>query len=757
MGKMTFFELYKIWSKKSFIISVVVILIINVFLLWYTNLSDGTEPELYSYKLFQEDIRDMTDQEKYDYVKKLYDDIQGINFVNEILNYRALSNEMGEQLAEQKMASNPDLFEKYYKSFQNENYLKYTKSKEQEEKFINEIYDEMVKVSGYKEYLSKVQENKSNLSSISIFTNNSQKNTFSSRNIQKSAADYKKLDDVKISFYPSKGIVSAMKNNISDVLLILSVFLFVGILMYEEKEKRLFYITRATRKGREHSIVAKLMATLMNCIIVTVLMYGANILFFSETTGMGEWFRSIQSVAPFMESNLHINILEYSLLSIFTKAMVLFGVGAFIMFVSIVSKQSFMPFLIGGVSIGFGALLYHMIPAYGTLNSLKYLNIIGLLKTENIYAGYLNFNFFGYPESRMIFSIGSAILHGGIGVALSFVAFLRCINLENKKIKFLFRVQWKPHTNLFRYEGYKILIMNKALIILLIFSTLLGYRNLSAQYVLTPKEEYYKSIMIQLEGELTDKKESIIETEKERYEKAFDKIEEIDELAALGSIDEKVADSMKEPYYGEIMFYPAFQKVLKQYDFVKKTKGKFIYDTGYLYLFGIKDTGLLIDLLLLSICIILAFGNVMTMEQRKSWNLLSATSMGKKKIVCRKIMVCAIATVIVSFIPFICKVINIIHNYPLHGFLTSLKSIPEYMGTKINIPIIGWILIMIFVQMSVTMMIMAIVFLFSKYMKTQLQTIFVAILILVIPLILKEMGFDFAGQCSLLPFYTMFQ
>lgn len=753
---MTFFELYKIWSKKSFIISGVVILIINIFLLWYTNLSDGTEPELHSYNLFQEDIRDMTEKEKYNYVQKLYDDMQGINFVNEVLNYRALSNEMGEKIAEQKISSNPGMFEKYYKTFKDESYLKYTKSKEQEEAFINEIYEEMLKVCDYKNYLYEVQKNQSNLSSISIFSDNTKEN-FSSRNIEKSAEDYKKLNNVKIEFYPSKGIVSSTNNNISDVLLMLFVFLFVGILMYEEKEKRLFYITRVTGKGRGHSIVAKLAATLINCIVVTALMYSVNVLFFACTTGVGNLFRSIQSVAPFMESNLHINILTYFFLSIVTKAMVLFAIGALITFVSIVSKQSFMPYLAGGGLIGLGALLYWLIPAYATINWLKYLNIIGLLKTENIFAGYLNLNFGGYPVSRLISSMGSVIMHGGVGATLSIVSFLKCGSMENRKIKLSFRLPFKPHTSLLGYEGYKIMIMNRAVVILFIFSILLGYRNFSVQYEPTPQEEYYQNIMIQLEGKLTSEKESIIEKENARYKKAFDKMEEIDELVESGDIDEREADSMKEPYYGQVMFYPSFQKVLKQYNFVKETKGKFIYDTGYLYLFGIRDTGLLNDLILISICIILAFGNVMTMErQRKTWNLLSATSRGKKKIIHSKIIVCLIGTVVVAVVPFICKVIKIKQYYPLHGFLTSLQSIPEYMTLRIHVPVICWLLIYVLIQIITTIIIMLIVFLFSKYMKTQLQVIFVASLVLVIPLILKAMGFDYGGWCSMLPFYKIF-
>ena len=90
---------------------------------------------------------------------------------------------------------------------------------------------------------------------------------------------------------------------------------------------------------------------------------------------------------------------------------------------------------------------------------------------------------------------------------------------------------------------------------------------------------------------------------------------------------------MKEPWYSELAFYPWFQRVQTQYERILSDGGVFIYDTGWLYLFGQMDDDFLINLLLISLCFSFAFANVMAMEDNKGlWGLLSATKLGRNRL-----------------------------------------------------------------------------------------------------------------------------
>lgn len=714
MGRCIVFELAKVWGRRRFIVSAAAIFLLNVFVLWYTNLSDGMEPELSAYKALERDIADMSETEKQDYIEKLHEDIQGVSVVRDILMFQKMSGEMGEALAEQEIV------------------------------FINEIYEEMTKVCAYPEYLDHIQDNKSNLSGISIFADETG-DSFSSRNIAKSAADYSGLSGVTITFFPSKGIAGAMKNSYSDVLLILSVFLFGGSLMDEEKEKRLFLITRATVFGRGRSIEAKLTALAIHCMLASGLIYGSNLFYFAWTTGLGNLSRSIQSVAPFMESCCRFSVLTFILLSVLTKGAVLFVIGCVIVIVSIISKQSFVPWLTVGAVLAGNLILYQCIPAWSVFNWLKYLNIIGLLRTENIYGSYLNFNFGGWPIDRTLASAGILLLFVNIGIAAAILLFLSCGNFEWKKageLRLPFVSDMAIHSNLFRHEGYKIFMMNHAALVLIIFAVLLGYQRLSAQYYLSIKEAYYQNMMLQLEGPLTLEKEALIAGERERYESAFAQIERIDQMAAEGELDERTAESMKTPYDSEAAFYPAFQRVLMQYEWIQENGGSFIYDTGYLYLFGVIDDGYLMDFILLTVCFILAFSHTMMVEYEKGlWPLLSATARGKKMIIRRKVVACLLAAGPVSLVPWVCRAIRLHQTYPLHGMMTPIHVMPDFCQVGPDIPVLLVLLAAGSLWFLAACVTAGVVLILSWRLKSHLQVIFTSVLVLLIPLLLKMMLF----------------
>lgn len=753
MNRLIWFEFVKLWMKRSFLVLMAVLVSVNLFLLWYVNQSDGTEPELSAYKAVQNDMRAMTEEEKRTYIRTLYQDIEGIRVVQDILQFQGMQNEMGRELARQEMEQHPGIFERYRDAYEDGRYLKYTGSFEQEKSLIEEIYEESEKVYSYSDYLAQIRENKDTLQGISIFADKAEGEDFSSRNITKSTEDYENLDSVEILYYPSKGIASAMDNDVSDVLLFLAVFLFAGGAVYEERQKRLHLVIRATVCGRGRSITARLAALGIHCVVVTALIYGINLIYFAGTAGLGNLFRSIQSVAPYMESSLPINVFSFLLLSLLTKAGALYLAGLFIMLVAVLSRQSFMPYLMGAVYLAVNLLLYWLIPAWSSLNWLKYLTIFGMLKTGDIYGGYLNFNLAGYPFSRTV--VSPCVLAGWILPGMFVVAAAYMRSGEWESLPRLRRRRFCPHGNLFRHEGYKILVMNRVLLILLLFVLLLGYRRMERHYGLSATESYYQAMMLQLEGEDTPEKKTIVEKEKARYEELFKKIQQIDEMTERGEIREETSESMKAPYYSELIFYPSFQRVLQQYDNVKEG-GQYIYDTGYLYLLGIREDDVQMDLLLLSLCMILAFSNVMAMEEEKKlWPMLSATAQGRHSIVKHKLLTAVLCAVLTGVVPFVCRCIRLQDSYPLHGWGTSVKDIPACFGSGISMPLFLWVAVTVLLQIGSVVFVTLAVCWLSDRMKQHRQALFTGILILLLPLVLKRMGFSFAGWFSLYPLYAV--
>lgn len=747
------FEFGKIWRKRSFLLTMCVLLLIHLFLLWYTSLPDEETPPLSAYRQLQTELSGKSEAEKGRYIAGLKETIDGVCFVREVLSMQSFDHEAGGVWAEQELQSHPGLFETYYDRYQSGDYLRFTASPEQEQIFINEIYEEQQKVSGYGEYLRSIQENPNTLGGISVFGGPSA-DTFSSRNLQKSAADFAGLSDNAIRFTPSKGIASAMQGVWTDLLLVLGVMLFVGSLITEEKEKKLFFITRSTRYGLLHDMAAKLAALFIHCTLLTVLFYTVGILFFGMNVGWFDPGAGLQSIAAYTGSSLPVSLSGYLLLSVLTKAFVLFSVGAVLTVFGIGSGIAVLPFLAGAGIIGVSALLYYFIPAGSVFSVCKYLNPVGLMKTENLYGGYLNLNLFGYPVSRLSLSMGLMFLICAAGVIGSLLLFCRTQSLEGKKLHLPIFIPFRPHTNLFRHESYKLLITGRALFVLLLFAALLACRGLDRTYTPSVGEQYYQSIMAELEGGLTDEKESLVLSEKARYEEALRKIEQIDAMVGAGELGDDMAEALKSQAKRTLAFYPAFGRVEAQYERIKAEGGSFVYDTGYLYLFGIWEDVFPVHFVLLSLGIVIAMSGAVSLEyQTGSLFLIGATKAGKRRILLHKALIGAWMAAALAVVPILCRLYRIFTVYPMHSLGAAIRDIPHFSGFAVSMPIFCFMLLFAASQILSAVFVALLTMVLSIWRKNQAQTLFFALLILVIPMLLKLLGFEIAKWFSLYPLY----
>lgn len=800
MFRLTGFELEKIWGNRRFQLSCLLLVLLELFLLWYTALPDEGEAGLSAYKAFQRQIQVMSEQEKADYVTGLKETMDGIGLVQEVLTMRGMGNEMGDAFAAQIMDSAPGVFEAYYELYQSEEYLIYTDSFWQERHLIEELYGEWKKCAGYGEYLQSVQETGDTLEGIGIFSGKSggAEPSFSSRNVEKSARDYARLTDEKIRWMPGRALTGAMGNVWTDIFLLLSVFLAVGSLILEEKEKRLFYITRSTRYGMGKSIEAKLAALFIHCAGMAAILYGVNLLFFSVTVGYGDFGAALQSVASYRESCLSVSIREFIWLSVMTKGLAAFGFGALLAAFSIAAETMYLPFGVGILLCGVSFILYTSIPGASKWNLCKYLNLMGILKTEHVYGGYLNFNLFGYPVSQRILTWVVLIFLAAAGMAGSVYFYLGGEKLTLRDSRLPVVSLFRPHASLLRHECYKLMIVNRAALVLLVFGFLAGYREWGQNYYLSAQETYYQDMMLRLEGELTGEKEEWILSEQRRYQDAFDQIGQIQERVSRGEISERAGEDLEAKYNAVTAFYPAFLRAWEQYQrltenrinvtgnringltednisglaenntcelaregtAVDSVEGNFVYDTGYLYLFGLKGEGTLIDLILLCCGIILAFGNAASMEDRiDAWSLLGSTRTGKRKVLLHKAVLCIVSAALLALVPFACRAVRIGRTYPFRGLSFRISDIPCY-GLLASahllrfLPVWGFILLAALSQAAVLGVAAFTVFVLSTWRKEPLGTYFLVVLLLLVPLALLLLGFPAAEGFSLYPLYS---
>lgn len=755
MARLIIDELCKVWKRKAFLVSMAVLFAGNLFLLWYQNIPAEKETPLSAYRAFCEDIDGMSEEEKNSYVEQLYEKINNIGVVFEFVSYQNLTEEMRGIYTDMLENKHPGIVKQYYDEAMRGDYLRYTTSYDMERQFIEEQYGELKEVSGYQSFLEEVAEQTEVLSGISIFrTGNG--DSFSARNIKKEADDYGKISGVTTEFYPSRGVVTAMENTASDLILFAAILLFATAIIMEEKERGMFGVIRACSGGRGRCIFVKLSALLIHSISIVIVICGSNLVFAACTMGIGNPFRSIQSVAPYMETVFQMTVMGYILLSWMTKALLLFGLGALLLFIAMKARYVFWIYLTGVLLLGTGMLCYHLIPAWSSWNWLKYLNLFALFKTETLYGGYLNLNLAGSPVARSLCHMIAIIAVMILSVTVVVVSFVRTSPAEKRalhlQLGFSRHMAYTPTG----HESYKILIMNRAAFLLVLIVAAVGYRRFSTDYQLSSAETYYKSLMLSLEGEMTEEKRELFEKEQGRYDAAFAGIEEVECLLAEGSIGEEQADMMKLPHYQVLAFYPAFERVERQVAWLDAHGGSFVYDTGYRYLFGVGDDAMT-EYILFMLGLLLAFGNVIACEYRYGTpRLLACTAVGKQRIWAAKVKLCMLATAAAFFFIWMFRLLAVQKSFPLHEWGSAIRQVMGFESFGLNIPIWAGVLLFFLVQLAVLEITALLILLLSAVLKNYPVVLFLGSLLFVLPIVMYIMGFSPAKYCSLYCVYNIF-
>ncbi len=759
MMKLICFELEKIWKRKQLIILIIVIMLTNIFLHWYNNrpivevegVTDA-RPGLQSYKKVVETMADMKESEKYTYLQTMAEDLECIRRVDMIVWLMEGDKDFLEKVSEE----NQEIFQKWYPVYKKGDYLTYTDTLYQEIKLIDEMYEEAKQVTHYKEYLQEMKQNKEELNSISIFANKNEK-TFSGKNIKKSAEDYKERTEANVRWIPSKGLVSAIDSPITSILYFITIFLFAIWGIMEEKDKKLFFVTRITNKGVLHNGIARIAALGISCVFLSILLYGCNYVWYGIQTGFCDVSLDIQSVSAYMQSCYNLTIGQFVVLSVFTKAVVAFGFGLLLQCITILNRRKMMPFVVGIVILISNTLLYELLPAVGVLSPFKHLNIIGIFHTENLYGDYLNFNIGEIPVSRMWLSLLLLFLLVVIGCIVVIVAF--CCG---KNFYFVQRprrrwISFKPHNNLFRYESYKMFITNRAILVFVGCLVVTGAYYTSQNYSLSAKEQYYKDLMMNLEGELTKEKEQILLAEKKRYDNAFEELDYIEEMLAADEISELKAEERKDILNEIVAFYPSFQRAWWQYEHILEQGGVFVYDTGYLYMFGAWGKGFLSELFIFSIGILLMFSNFVSMEYQNKTNLLICSStFGMKKVLQKKAWLCVLVGICLPVCIRIFYGIHIHNTFPTHFWNSSIHEISQYQNIPVDIPIWTFFIVIVSLQILVCSILALSVMFLSYWRKNFMQTILIGAIIFVVPIALYFQGIEFTKYLSVYPLYSLF-
>ena len=442
---------------------------------------------------------------------------------------------------------------------------------------LHEVEADAEYIAGYDEYLQKIQKQAEEQSKTSIF---GKKNSFSMRNLRKTAKEFGKLlgkEDgisaeeadpetgeginpgtrdkegqgsgsrigaVQVSFGNNTGIEKWLQYTLGDYFGLL--FLIIIVMSFlEERKKGLWSMIRTTKGGRMMLGIHRVGILLAASAGVTLLLnFLPLFLSFRLNGGHTDLSRAIQSVQSFRTCTIRTTIGGWLARYFFMKTLSGLFLGLFIWFImgsvqnSQLSLAALLPVLGGEYA------LFTFLPVQSVFNLFKYLNLFSYVHTTRLYTNYLNINLFSFPvgNRRMMFGLLPVLLAGFLFLCVRMQAkrypegnrdLLSKIALRVNKVLDILRSRFTAGI----WEAYKVLILQYGIVMMLIM--LIASRSLNfAVWAPIPEDKrtYYMYVR-DMQGPIDESTDEYLKRARESAEKSGNPYEL---TAALDMLEETV-------------------------------------------------------------------------------------------------------------------------------------------------------------------------------------------------------------------------
>ena len=378
------------------------------------------------------------------------------------------------------------------------------------------IHAEMRERELYGGYLERIGESAERQKTFGYFSDAA---SFSYRNAEKTASDFRGIEGIRPSFGPSLGIAMATEGDYTDVLSILAAIVASLLLFTYEKERGLALLTRTAYRGGAAHATGKLLSVWAACAVVVAALYVPKLIVNGILFGLGDLSRPIQSVAGYSGGTLRLSVRQFLACYWGMKLAALMSLSAMFALFAAVSRKASQGFVLTAAALG-GMYAVSLIPNWHPVSLAAAIQPLSWMKGENLLARYMNCNIFGVPVGRLSICLVALAVSVAALSALSVAVFAKQKNIDQRKKKSTRNAaaatggkRVAGRCRIFCGEARKLLIQNRTAWILLGFAAAVAY----AHVAMPIKERfddidamYYKRIATLHGGELTAEKECAI-------------------------------------------------------------------------------------------------------------------------------------------------------------------------------------------------------------------------------------------------------
>ena len=680
-------ELIRIFKNKKFIAAVITLLLLNCVSFYITqqkSLSDfGINIDTYS-ATFKDNADIFTEVDKKSIIEKS-------NKFEILKSFADNTEDKAQQIKEY-----PDLYQEY----KNSNYS-YEELATQAEFYSHFAY-QLEYQNDYPAYIKSILKNAQNLSSKKLFSN---KTSYSYKSIQKSANDFSKNKNIKLSLVNDLPVSAVLNYQIGDFILIL-ICVFMAISFVSEKNVNLLINT--CKNGRRILKMKQLPILILFSLFFSFAIYISEMLISLKIYDAPmNLYALIQSTDIFSDCILHINFLQLFAIHILFKAIIASMIALAIWLFISLSSNIILVSAIAGVITSIELLLYKNISAQSNLSILKTFNIFSLFDYRSI-SEYNLVSVFSKPVRAekavwiivllVIFIISALILisaNRNYPIKSPKKAFRVLHVLFDKLSEFYAKLQSVIYAG--RFETFKIMHIGKGLLVVIAFLLIIGFNFNTNPLVFSSTEAFLNDYYEEYGGELSEKVYKNIEKMRSEADAVESEYNFKSEQYASGEIsleEYELAAAKNEAYDTQ---RKAVDKLTEQIDRIESLSQKgikpvLVNELGYNNLFYSQSNQT--QILILICAVVILFSSVFSIEKGSNMLILNHCSKnGRKQLYFKKIFTVIPKTFILTLVSYLSLILQNNYLYKLGNMNANIHNLECLQEINLNLSIAEYIIL----------------------------------------------------------------
>ena len=680
-------ELFRIFKNKKFIAAVITLLLLNCVSFYITqqkSLSDfGINIDTYS-ATFKDNSDIFTEVDKKSIIEKS-------NKFEILKSFADNTEDKAQQIKEY-----PDLYQEY----KNSNYS-YEELATQAEFYSHFAY-QLEYQNDYPAYIKSILKNAENLSSKKLFSN---KTSYSYKSIQKSANDFSKNKNIKLSLVNDLPVSAVLNYQIGDFILIL-ICVFMAISFVSEKNVNLLINT--CKNGRRILKMKQLPILILFSLFFSFAIYISEMLISLKIYDAPmNLYALIQSTDIFSDCILHINFLQLFAIHILFKAIIASMIALAIWLFISLSSNIILVSAIAGVITSIELLLYKNISAQSNLSIFKTFNIFSLFDYRSI-SEYNLVSVFSKPVRAekavwiivllVIFIISALILisaNRNYPIKSPKKAFRILHVLFDKLSEFYAKLQSVIYAG--RFETFKIMHIGKGLLVVIAFLLIIGFNFNTNPLVFSSTEAFLNDYYEEYGGELSEKVYKNIEKMRSEADAVESEYNFKSEQYASGEIsleEYELAAAKNEAYDTQ---RKAVDKLTEQIDRIESLSPKgikpvLVNELGYNNLFYSQSNQT--QILILICAVVILFSSVFSIEKGSNMLILNHCSKnGRKQLYFKKIFTVIPKTFTLTLVSYLSLILQNNYLYKLGNMNANIHNLECLQEINLNLSIAEYIIL----------------------------------------------------------------